>query len=306
MDKNDRVLPGAGASLTAASTTVAETLKVFAMGFQDNERRLLNGVVLLSQRRNPQLKLLKDTEAEQADAILIDASQRAAMAWAAERAWLDGRTVIWVDRQDKVRANHIIVKRPVQWPALPMILARAMDENARDLQRRAAGATNFVSTDMLRQQLVTQTTQDTASNVLVVDDSLAVRNHLQSLLGHLGLAVTAVDSGDSALMAISAKDFRCVLMDVLMPGMDGYEACRQIKTKRRAGNPLPVIMLTSKSSPFDRIRGKMAGCDAYLTKPVDAAELHTTLSKFLTLRGAGKGPSVTVQPPPSRSLRSTG
>ena len=69
-----------------------------------------------------------------------------------------------------------------------------------------------------------------------------------------------------------------MLLDVLMPGIDGFEACRRIKA--RAGSP-PVVMLTSKSSPFDRVRGKMAGCDTYLTKPVDAEQLRAVVSRHL-------------------------
>jgi twitching motility two-component system response regulator PilG len=67
-----------------------------------------------------------------------------------------------------------------------------------------------------------------------------------------------------------------------MPGIVGYEGCRRIKagpsSERR---PTPIVMLTSKASPFDRIRGKMAGCDAYLTKPVDPTQLYEVLTKFV-------------------------
>jgi twitching motility two-component system response regulator PilG len=69
-------------------------------------------------------------------------------------------------------------------------------------------------------------------------------------------------------------------MDVVMPGVDGYEGCREIKRLQRR-QVLPVVMLTSKSSPFDRIRGRMAGCDAYLAKPVDDEELKHVLARVL-------------------------
>ena len=67
-----------------------------------------------------------------------------------------------------------------------------------------------------------------------------------------------------------------------MPGIDGYEACRKIKAMpANSKNIKPsIIMLTSKSSPFDRIRGKMAGCDAYLTKPVQKSHLMQVLAKY--------------------------
>jgi twitching motility two-component system response regulator PilG len=118
--------------------------------------------------------------------------------------------------------------------------------------------------------------------VLVVDDSLAVRAHLRSLLEARGIAVTLVESAEAGIEAAASTRYGCILMDVLMPGIDGYEACRRIKAASRAARQrTPIVMLTSKSSPFDRIRGKMAGCDAYLAKPVDATVLHQVLAPFI-------------------------
>jgi twitching motility two-component system response regulator PilG len=117
--------------------------------------------------------------------------------------------------------------------------------------------------------------------ILVVDDSLAVRNYLRSLLESRGYAVTEADSGEAAVQTAGAGQFDCVLMDVIMPGVDGYEACRRIRAGARRGAPItPIVMLTSRSSPFDQIRGKMVGCAAYLTKPVDSAELQAVLARF--------------------------
>jgi two-component system, cell cycle response regulator len=81
-------------------------------------------------------------------------------------------------------------------------------------------------------------------------------------------------------------------MDVLMPDMDGYEGCKRIRSLKAKIGALPVLMLTSKSSPFDRIRGKMAGCDAYLTKPVQPELLHAALAPYL---GAEAGPATSKQ-----------
>ena len=85
--------------------------------------------------------------------------------------------------------------------------------------------------------------------------------------------------------------YTCILMDVLMPGMDGYEACRRIKARARTGEGPPIVMLTSKSSPFDRIRGKMAGCDAYLTKPIDPNDLYQVVLRYATMTKTSPSPS---------------
>ena len=105
------------------------SLKIFAKGFNASERRLLQGIVLVSQRRKPPLQLLAEGEAEQADVVLIDQHDAEARAWADERPWLKERTVIWVDGSDGRVPGHLGIRRPVQWPALPMIVARAMEHN---------------------------------------------------------------------------------------------------------------------------------------------------------------------------------
>jgi twitching motility two-component system response regulator PilG len=66
---------------------------------------------------------------------------------------------------------------------------------------------------------------------------------------------------------------------VVLPGKDGYEVCKAIKKDKH----IPVVMLTGKSSNLDKLKGKMSGCDAYLTKPVSLKEFNQTLSKCLKL-----------------------
>jgi twitching motility two-component system response regulator PilG len=96
-------------------------------------------------------------------------------------------------------------------------------------------------------------------------------------------------------------------MDVLMPGADGYEGCRQVKAHCRGDHAVPVVMLTSKTSPFDRIRGKMAGCDAYLAKPVSVPDLDVVLAQLVpgsrSLRS--QHPARPIVPPP-RALPAAG
>jgi twitching motility two-component system response regulator PilG len=117
---------------------------------------------------------------------------------------------------------------------------------------------------------------------MLVDDSPLARLQLRTELEQRGFEVEEADNVDEALSRLARRRFDGVLMDVLMPGIDGYEGCRRIKARFRGGDGIPVVMLTSKSSPFDRIRGKMAGCDAYLTKPVDRAELHDVLARHFS------------------------
>ncbi len=116
-------------------------------------------------------------------------------------------------------------------------------------------------------------------NVLVVDDSLAVRRQMllefQLRQDHLDVVATAED----AIQAIDKKHYDMIFLDVVMPGMDGYTACKKIK-KNRLNSDTPVVLLTSKSSSFDKIKGALAGCDAYLVKPINHNEFEDIYEKF--------------------------
>jgi twitching motility two-component system response regulator PilG len=264
---------------THRAAPAVPALRLLVKGFSPMEHRLLQGTVKLSQRRSPRLDLLEDTAADSADIVMIDGRDPGAMQWARRQAWLARKAVIWVDTAG-APPGHTAARRPVQWPILPMLLARALEHGP----RQASALTHAA----VARAVSAASTRDAPSMrpVLVVDDSLAVRAHLRSLLEARGIGVTLADSAERGVEAAAAAHYGCILMDVLMPGIDGYEACRRIRACPSPGRPrAAIVMLTSKASPFDRIRGRMAGCDAYLTKPVDPARLHQVLMPFITDAG---------------------
>lgn len=116
---------------------------------------------------------------------------------------------------------------------------------------------------------------------LVVDDSETVRTQLASALDRVGVQSRAVPDAEGAINAMRERSFDLILLDVVMPGIDGYELCRRIKQDAYSRGT-PVIMLTSRSSPFDRARGALAGCDSYLTKPVTWTAFSAEVDKVLT------------------------
>ncbi len=119
--------------------------------------------------------------------------------------------------------------------------------------------------------------------VLVVDDNLTVREFMRNKLSPFNFNVDYAESGEQAVGLTGQRRYTCVFLDVVMPGIDGYQVCKLIKSKKTQVKT-HVVMLTSKGSPFDKIRGAMAGCDAYLTKPVDEEKLLETIVRFLPNR----------------------
>ncbi len=116
--------------------------------------------------------------------------------------------------------------------------------------------------------------------VLVVDDSLSVRTQMDLCLRLHDLAVDLAEDAEKALLLLKKGNYDVIFLDVVLPEMDGYKVCKLIKSDESTRS-IPIIMLTGKSSPFNKVRGVMAGCDRYLTKPVDAEQLQTVLKKYI-------------------------
>lgn len=121
------------------------------------------------------------------------------------------------------------------------------------------------------------TTPDTTSVVtqpdaksylaLVIDDSAAIRKQLEIELRTSGMQSDFAESGEEALERINDKNYDLIFLDIMMPGIDGYETCGEIRKNPRY-KKTPVIMLSGKTSPLDEVKGVLAGASTYLTKPV--------------------------------------
>ncbi|MBI3978459.1 MAG: response regulator [Chloroflexi bacterium] len=116
--------------------------------------------------------------------------------------------------------------------------------------------------------------------VLVVDDSPTIRKVIQLTLQREGLRVVTAGDALTALAALADEQPALVLLDVVLPRMDGFHVCHTIRSHPRCQH-VPVILLTGKNGFFDRVRGKLAGSTAYLTKPFDPQQLLTVVRKHL-------------------------
>ena len=106
-------------------------------------------------------------------------------------------------------------------------------------------------------------------SVLVVDDEPSLVASLQYALTHQGFAVRTAADGPAALASVKQESPDLVVLDVMLPGLDGFEVCRRMRAQSQA----PIIMLTARDDPVDRVVGLEVGADDYLTKPFSAREL---------------------------------
>ena len=118
--------------------------------------------------------------------------------------------------------------------------------------------------------------------VLVVDDSKTVRSTVQRILHPRGITVLTAADGIAALCVVERQAPDIIFMDLMMPRLDGYQCCRLIKRHEKYQN-IPVVMLSSKDSVFDRARGRLAGSEHYLRKPITQESLLAAIAAHVEL-----------------------
>src|SRR5688572_110795 len=122
--------------------------------------------------------------------------------------------------------------------------------------------------------------------ILVVDDEPAVRDSLERALRLEGYEIAVAPDGERALAALQRDSTDAVVLDVMMPGVDGLEVCRRM---RASGDRTPVLMLTARDAVSDRVAGLDAGADDYVVKPFALDELLARLRALLRRSGVGAG-----------------
>ena len=118
--------------------------------------------------------------------------------------------------------------------------------------------------------------------ILLIEDEKLLSDSLKALLTAKGFDVEAVYDGETGAEYALLGIYDLLILDVMMPGMDGYQVARQVRSRRCS---VPILMLTARSGVMDRIEGLNAGADYYLTKPFDSRELLACMNALLRRQG---------------------
>jgi len=271
------------------TATKKDTYSVEVIGFGQTEQMALTSIFELSSRRVP--KFVRHTQhGVLPDIFLVDANESDAVKQLVARD-ASGQIPAILIGESSHGTQWPVLGRPIRWMKLFQAFDTAIASPAAGVAAKTAevpaampapapagvGASGQASAPAPGAGSSTKTEADW---VLVVDDNQTVREFMKSKLAAFNFNVDYAESGEQAIGFTGQKHYSCIFLDVVMPGIDGYQVCKLIKSNRTA-KKTAVVMLTSKDSPFDKIRGSMSGCDAYLTKPVDEEKLLETIAKFV-------------------------
>lgn len=247
---------------------------VASIGLQDKEQQILLTMLALSKNRTPSFVLFEaGGDKKTADILLVDADNPDAInRWTAylEKNKQNSK-IMSVMLCDDVPPpspddHNRYIKKPMSATLLLSTLEKlVLEEISQESQKLFTGDNKIIQDD----ELPVGQDNDTEGEItaLVVDDSLPVRIQMKKALQNIAKRVDFAETGEEAQDLVTKNTYDIIFLDVILPGVDGYDICKFMKKNPNSSNT-PVIMLTSNSSPADRMKGKMAGCDTYLIKPV--------------------------------------
>jgi two-component system, cell cycle response regulator len=261
-------------------------IRIGILGLTQVERLTVRSVCSLTHSRHRAYRLL-DFQADEAtspldaEIMLVDADDpRALELWRASPMYHAGRPALLISRRAEViEASAYALSRSGFATRLVKSLDRIVDRALHPSDDVVGGdeppldgATDFVITG-------SQAALSSLPRALIVDDSPAVQSKLSALLNLKGLGADVAVSAAEGMRLMSNGRYAIVFLEVTLPDMDGYTACRRIKAADRAFTP--IVMLTHRGSAFDRMRGLMAGCNRYLVKPIAVRTLNKVLHEIV-------------------------
>lgn len=256
------------------------TFMVKLLGFPAHEQQVLISTFLLSKYRDRSYTLIGEGGGQGPEILMVDADRKEAMAeWESHRM------------RNSVLPTVLVASRPLSGPHSYLTRPIVANRVLRALDQLTINKLQFVpefvvqdspSTgkapmqEMVRSVLAEAGKIPARFKAMVVDDSAVVRKSMEIELQLHGFVIDFAANAKEATALLMANRYDIAFLDVMLPDGDGYQLSKMIKHDKTKRNT-PVIMLTGRSGVFDRLRGKLAGCDTYIAKPAS----HETLKKVI-------------------------
>jgi len=264
-----------------------KVFQVGVFGLTSNEQNTLGSIFKLAASRSRQYNLIGAGDRASAEILVVDADDSNAVSeWKSFTVHNSSIPVVKVTKNAPPEGTQeAYLRRPLTLKRVLEVLDKVtieahkfvpelvvggeeepLDEEASAVLRDAAQSAGKASRSGIK--------------ALVVDDSLPVRKSMEIQLNLYGMNIDFAETGEEALEYIQKTVYDIIFLDLMLPGIDGYKVCKEIKSQKMSKNT-PVVMLTGKGSRFDKLRGTMAGANVYLTKPVEQEKLKEVIGEFL-------------------------
>lgn len=294
MQRRIRIVDGAAAGMTQADAKIRTinrvmnnaTFTVATIGLGEGELRWLQQIVETSQSQALRFVPYVGSPEAAPDIVLIDSdTPQALQSWAGFlKAKAQGKTIsgIVLAREKPADNPKYLIQRPVSATRLLAMMEKVAIEEHGALRDAASVSADGTIT---RTDTGTRGVQSLPGvKALVVDASFPVRTQLKNALKPIASYVDLAQTGEEAIEFINNKCYDIIFLEVMLPGIDGYEICRMIKRdpKKRT---TPVVLLVASASPAESIKGKLAlaSCDTYLWKPLQQAVVDDVVKKLLPI-----------------------
>lgn len=255
-------------------------------GFAETDKKALNRAFMLSEVR-PRRYHFWESGRRSPDLIALNEDLSAGLqAWSALRAQLPGQIipVVRIGAAEKLSDElagvvNVFFKRPILANRILKTLDALVTEVYQFAPEQAIHDDMPLPLSGEEAAVTEHVVPPSAKRILVVDDSESVRKMMEMRLVKKGYAVDFAVTGEEALTKAREQSYDLIFLDVMLPGINGYDVSRHLKKDIQVR--APVVMLTGKTSRIDKLRGTLASADAYLTKPLTIDNLNETLQRYL-------------------------
>jgi len=272
--------------------SIENSIGIYTVGLDPKEIAVFNRVIAFSVTHG--LVQHESTSADSANLIILSESESASI------SKNDENTVHLVISNDvNCKLGDFQTTRPLLITRVMKTLQQAIDLTALKIELKnntpikkdiiqptiientSSKPTVIEKPTQTHEELSTQETAQYNHHALVIDDSAAIRKQLELELRDANISADFAESGEQALEMIKETQYDLVFLDIIMPGIDGYETCKRMRDITDY-KKTPIIMLSGKTSPLDEVQGVIAGATTYLTKPVKSDKLQETLNRVTT------------------------
>ncbi len=265
-----------------------DIFRVMVCGLSDRDRMLVSSAARISSIRSNKYEIFdasKDDAEAPPEIYLVDDTPPGWVLWTEHAEACDNRQAPVLvlgdgtEHEQPPAPRHQFFKRPL----VATRLLKALDEMALNFFQHGVAISDNVSlSEITAIAGEARAVSANSKRVLVVDDSESVRKLMSVKLNAKGVNTDFAEDGETALSMARNNRYDLIFLDVMLPGIDGYEVCRHMK--KNLGVKAKILMLTSRSSRMDRLRGSLSTADGYLVKPLSGEDLREVLAEYLEIK----------------------